>query len=164
MTKHLDELTYWRKVWRRARTLRVDVSGEAWCNHWHQHFDRDGLGSRSRLEHRKHIRPLMRAFSRVRHELAHQGKPHQVYVCIHPMDPGSDAIYVHTPNPHSEFPSHFDDLKFISMLPPLLMGLVSLAHYQVGIGKYKGQNWYTVLPRQCGCTETGTGAPPGGAA
>jgi hypothetical protein len=148
MSEHNDELKYWRGVWKAARTLHVDISGDGWCNYWHQHFDWDSRGKCSRFEHRKHIRPLMRAFSRVQCELAHQDKPHQVYVCIYPTDPGSDALYVHTPNPHSAFPAQFEDLKFISALPPLLMGLVSLDRYQIGVSECDGDKWYTIIPRQ----------------
>ncbi|MGZ5818432.1 MAG: hypothetical protein ACXWJD_06760, partial [Burkholderiaceae bacterium] len=117
MSEHTDELKYWRGVWKKARTLHVDITGENWCNYWHQHFDWDSRGKRSRFEHRKHIRPLMRAFARVCSELEKQDKPHQVFVGIYPSDPGSDALYVHTPNPHTEFPAQFEELKLITTLP-----------------------------------------------
>ncbi|MFZ6800536.1 hypothetical protein [Undibacterium sp. Di24W] len=147
MHKRKDDLKYWRELWKKARTLRVDISGENWCNHWHQHFDWDSRGEQSRLEHRKHIRPLMRAFSKVRNELTKQEEPFQIFVSINPSDPGSDALYVHTPNPHTDFPLVFEDLTFITTLPPLLLGLVCLKNYQVGVSGYDNEKQFTILKK-----------------
>jgi hypothetical protein len=33
------------------------------------------------------------------------GKPFQLWIVIFPHDSGSDCIFLHTPNPHSEFPT-----------------------------------------------------------
>ncbi|MEC5398831.1 hypothetical protein [Uliginosibacterium sp. H1] len=144
------ELEYWRGVWQSARTLSVDIAGDNWCNYWHEHFDWESRGTRSRLEHRKHLRPLMHAFARVQSQLHQQSKPHQVFVSIYPNDPGSDALYVHTPNPHSDYPAEFGGMQFVTWLPPLLIGVVSLDRYRVGVTRYEGDHRFTILPRQDG--------------
>lgn len=138
MSRSAEELAYWRGLWRKARGFAVDLADKGWCNYWHQHFDWYGRGKRSRFEHRKHIRPLMHTFARVQRELARQATPCQVFVRIYPSDPGSDAVYVHTPNPYSEFPDPFADCRFIDTVPPLLMGLVTLERYRIGVSECDG--------------------------
>lgn len=142
-----SEREYWLKLWRDARQFAVDLPDRQWCNYWHKHFDWHSRGSRSRFEHRKHIRPLMRAFARAQQELSQEALASQVFVQIHPQDPGSDALYIHTPNPHSEFPEPFDRCRFASVLPPLLMGLVSKERYRIGVSEYDGKRWYTIIPK-----------------
>lgn len=127
--------------------MTVNLTDKKWCDYWHIHLDREGRGERSRLEHRKHIRPLMLAFARARSELANQLTPHQVFVCIHPSDPGSDALFVHTPNPQTGFPATFEGCEFMNACPPLLMGLVDIERWKVGVSKFRGETVYTVLPR-----------------
>ena len=147
MSRCTDEVKYWRELWRKARRFSINLPEKEWCNYWHQHFDWHSRGKQSRFEYRKHIRPLMFAFARAQHELSNQPKPYQVFVRIYPADPGSDALYIHTPNPHSEFPETFDDCQFIGVVPPLLMGLVNMERYKIGVSKYEGDKWYTVIPK-----------------
>lgn len=141
-----DELKYWRHVWRKARRLSINLSDKQWCDNWHVHFDWAGRGSLSRFEHRLHIRPLMHAFARAKSELEKQMTPYQVYVRIHPADPGSDALFVHTPNPHTQFPTAFEDCQFLDACPPLLMGLVNLARFKVMVSSCEGDTSYTIVP------------------
>jgi hypothetical protein len=42
-----------------------------------------------------------------------------------------DAIYIHTENPHSEFPRIFNNLKIINALPNALVGLVDSSDYDI---------------------------------
>lgn len=147
MRRISDEGKYWRDLWKSARCFSINLPEKDWCNYWHQHFDWDSRGKKSRFEHRKHLRPLMFAFARAQRELAVQPKPYQVFVRIYPTDPGSDALYVHTPNPHTAFPEAFDDCQFVSTVPPLLMGLVSTQRYKIGVSEYEGDKWYTVISK-----------------
>jgi len=147
MRRRNDERKYWKAIWRKARRMAINLPDKKWCDYWHTHFDFESSGMRSRCEHRRHIRPLMRAFARVQCELASQSMPYQVYACIFPSDSGSDALYVHTPNPQTEFPVAFDESRFAGKVPPLLMGLVNLDSYNICISESKGCAWYTVIPR-----------------
>lgn len=147
INKANDELKYWRLLWRKARCLAINLPDKKWCDYWHTHFDWKSRGKRSRFEHRKHIRPLMFAFARVKSELANQLTPYQVFVCIYPLDPGSDAIYVHTPNPQTEFPRTFEECEFTDACPSLLMGLVDFERCKVGVSKHQGETCYTIIPR-----------------
>lgn len=147
VSKANDELKYWRLLWRKARRIVINLPDKKWCDYWHAHFDWESRGKRSRFEHRKHIRPLMFAFARAKNELANQLTPYQVFVCIYPSDPGLDALYVHTPNPQTEFPVAFEKYQFTDACPPLLMGLVDIERCKVGVSKYEGDTCYTVIPR-----------------
>lgn len=140
-----EELKYWHNIWQRARRFRVDLPNKKWCDYWHVHFDWESRGMRSRSEHRKHIRPLMLAFARARNELKDQAQSSQVFVCIYPSDPGSDGLYVHTPNPYSAFPAAFEDCKFTDTCPPLLMGLVNMRHCRIGVSVHGSDVSYTIL-------------------
>jgi len=142
-----EELKYWRILWRKARRLAINLPDKKWCDYWHMHFDWDSRGKRSCFEHRKHIRPLMFALAKTKGELARQPTPYQVFACIYPSDPGSDALYVHTPNPQTEFPAQFENCLFTDVCPPLLMGLVDLERYKIGVSKSQSDMYYTVIPR-----------------
>ena len=141
-----EELKYWRNTWSRARRFMIDLPDKKWCDYWHTHFDWESRGMRSRSQHRKHIRLLMLAFARAKNELKGQAQSFQVFACIYPSDPGSDALYIHTPNPYSAFPASFDDCKFPNICPPLLMGLVDIGRYRIGISGHGSDVTYTILP------------------
>ena len=147
-TRYAEERKYWRNIWNGARRILIDMPGMKWCDYWHIHFDWESRGKHSRHEHRRHIRPLMHAFARAQGELRRQSTPYQIFVCIHPSDPGSDALYIHTPNPQTEFPVKFNDCRFSNSIPPLLMGLVNAGRYEIGISEHKGSIWYTVIPKK----------------
>jgi len=142
-----EGVKYWHNLWRRARRFRVDLPHKKWCDYWHTHFDWESRGLRSRSEHRKHIRPLMHAFARAKNELKDHAQPSQIFACIYPSDPGSDGLYVHTPNPNSSFPTVFDKCRFTDACPPLLIGLVDMRLYQIGISTVENDVAYTILPR-----------------
>lgn len=141
-----DDRKYWRLLWRKARRISINLSGKKWCDNWHVHLDWVGRGRLSRFEHRLHLRPLMHAFARAKSELENQTKPYQVYVRIQPADPGSDALFVNTPNPHTQFPAPFEDCQFLDACPPLLMGLVNLERFKVGVSSHDGHTSYTIIP------------------
>jgi hypothetical protein len=142
-----DELKYWNNVWRRARRFEIDLPDKKWCDYWHTHFDWESRGTRSRSEHRKHIRPMMLAFARAKSELKGHAQSSQVFACIYPSDPGSDALYIHTPNPNSAFPASFDNCKFTNTCPPLLMGLVDMKQYLIGISRDGSSVSYKIVAR-----------------
>lgn len=141
------ELKYWHNIWRRASHFKVDLPDKKWCDYWHTHFDWESRGTRSRSEHRKHIRPLMLAFARAKSELKRQAQSSQVFACIYPSDPESDALYIHTPNPYSAYPALFDDCRFTNNCPPLLMGLVDMVQYRIGISGDGSSVSYKILTR-----------------
>lgn len=139
---------YWRRIWRKARTVQIGLEEKGWCDLWHMHLDWDGRGNISRTEHRRHLKPLITAFSRAQHELRTGSVPYQIFLSIHPKDAGSDALYVHTPNPQSEFPMSFDHCRFLDCVPPLLMGLVPQGRYRIGVSGNGDSQCFIIFPAE----------------
>lgn len=139
---------YYRKLWRKAHTFRVDLPRKKWCDYWHDHFDWDGVGNQSKLDRRRHLKALFHAFGRAQRELAAQPAPYQVFVNISRDDSMSDALYVHTPNPNAQnFPTDFAQRIFLSRVPPLLTGCVDLTRYRIAYQTDGKNTWYTVIPK-----------------
>jgi len=88
------------------------LSPEDWFHGWHQHLDWDGIGDLSprlrRIFLEGHAR-LFRHFALQSHRL---GKPYQLWIVLFANDAAQDAVYLHTPNPHSVFPAEFTDVQW----------------------------------------------------
>lgn len=138
---------YYRKLWKRARTFRVDLLKKQWCDLWHEHFDLNSFGDISWYHRHQHLRILFHAFRRAHAELAVQTTPYQVFLNISKDDSGADALYVHTPNPNlTTFPTEFTECKFLSVAPVLLASHVDLSRYRIGQQTFEGHIWYCVIP------------------
>lgn len=123
---------YYRQLRRKVRTFRVDLPKKKWCDLWHDHFDWNGVGNHSAIDRKKHLSALFYAFRLAQRELAAQSIPYQIFLNISCLDSGSDALYVHTPNPNStEFPIVFEGGIYLTDVPPLLMGGVDLNCYHI---------------------------------
>jgi hypothetical protein len=122
---------YYARIWRKARSYKVDMASKRWCDLWHRHFDWDGAGNESWRDRRRHLSVLLHAFRRAQAELMGFHGDHQVFALVTPSDSASDAVYVHTPNPNgTPFPM-VPFGKRILTLPPLLAGRIDMARYQV---------------------------------
>ena len=139
---------YYRTLWRKARRFHVDMETKQWCDLWHDHLDWDGKGNQSWLDRRRHVGALLHALARAKRELKSFSKPWQVFATIHPTSSTDDAIYVHTENPNgTPFPWQHERAVSVACLPSLLVGKVSLAHYEVfslGSGK---ERYFLLSPR-----------------
>ncbi len=87
------------------------LCADDWFHFWHQHLDWDGLGDLSprlrRVFLEGHAR-LFRHYALQAHLLA---KPYQIWILL-AHDAGQDAVFLHTPNPHSEFPMTYPDVQW----------------------------------------------------
>ncbi len=129
---------YYVKVWREARSFKVDIARKKWCDYFHQHFDWDGLGNKSWLDRRRHLAALLHAFRRAQIELMRFEGEYQVFASVSPADSMNDAVYVHTPNPNQTSFPMTPYGEEVSNLPPLLAGRLDLSRYRVfrhGSGK-----------------------------
>jgi hypothetical protein len=148
MNETIPDQKYYRALARKARLFRVDLVRRKWCDLWHDHFDWKGFGNRSPFHRRKHLVALCQAFRRAQRELAAQPMPYQVFINISRNDSGSDALYVHTPNPNeTKFPIDFGQYKILSKAPPLLAGRFNLEDYCIYTQSNEENTWYTVVPR-----------------
>lgn len=140
---------YYRRLFDKARAFRIDMPAKQWCDLWHEHLDWRGHGNHSHADHRHHLRALFLAFARARRELAAQSGSFQIFLNISLRDAGSDALYVHTPNPSgTAFPLDFSDVRELQHVPGLLRGLCSTQHCWVGIQRTGDAVWYVVMSRE----------------
>jgi len=130
----------------RARRFKINIERKLWCNMWHTHFDWKGFGNISRFHRNRYLQVLFRCFCSVRAELKGLSRPYQVFITIHERDSGQDALFVHTPNPHTTFPVVFSEHEFVDFVPPLLSPHVNLG--QCRIGRFVGGDGmsYVVMP------------------
>lgn len=123
--------TYYKQMWKKARSYQVGMAKKVWCDYSHQHLDWNGLGNRSWLDRRRHLAALLHAFNRAQRELLGFSGPYQVFASVTPADSASDAVYVHTPNPNgTPFPMKPLGVR-VSSLPPLLAGRIDPSRYEV---------------------------------
>ena len=74
-------------------------------DHWHQHLDWDGLGNLSPRLRRIFIEGHARLFRYLAQQAHRLGQPYQIWIGLNLNDAGCDAVYMHTANPHTEFPT-----------------------------------------------------------
>ena len=138
---------YYHRLTRRARMFRVDIDQRAWLNLWHEHFDWEGHGDLGWRHRRRHLSVLLQALARARVELGCASMPSQLFAIVHPRDSASDALYVHTENPHNpDFPYQLSG-RPLETLPPLLAGRVDLALYEVLANVQEDGTTYVIRPR-----------------
>ena len=145
--KQLPDERYYYRLTRKASLFRVDIEKHEWLNLWHQHFDWEGFGDLGWRHRRRHLAVLLRALMRARIELSSSRKPHQLFAIVHTKESASDAIYVHTENPHNtEFPCKLSGQE-LEVLPSLLAGRVNLTLYAVLVRHHEEGTTYVIQPR-----------------
>jgi len=91
------------------RQLALDWDACGWCDLWHAHdlaldpAAPDGL--------QRHVAELEQLLERVLAFARRRRGPWQVWLSLDPDDPEQDAVYLHTPNPQSDFPARFDRVE-----------------------------------------------------
>ena len=93
---------YYRGIARTAE--RFAPSLEGWFNFSHWHTDWHGRGNASWRARKAHLDALFTMFGRLRRQLAIRNGSFQCWVLVDGCDSAGDALYLHTPNPQSEFP------------------------------------------------------------
>ncbi|WP_142288253.1 hypothetical protein [Bacillus sp. EAC] len=58
---------------------------------------------------KQHIKDQVSLYDKLLKELESFQKPYQSWICIHEEDTGSDAVYIHTPNPIDDYFTHFPE-------------------------------------------------------
>jgi hypothetical protein len=74
------------------------------------------------------------------------GGPFQVWLRVDESDSGQDSFYVHTPNPHSEFPFDFSEVTWGGDLPEILSGIIDPAEYRFGRSEWEGDQTFWLCP------------------
>lgn len=84
-----------------------------WWDLWHYHSDWDGWGNRAWYLRRAHVSALAKVFQTIASRRAEFHTPFQTWISLSGFDAGTDATYLHTPNPnHQNFPLRLPDIRF----------------------------------------------------
>jgi hypothetical protein len=78
-----------------------------WFHFGHYHLDWNGVGDLAPRVRRIFLEGYARVFRHFALQAQRLGKPYQLWISLHVDDAGQDAVYLHTPNPHSAFPAEF---------------------------------------------------------
>ena len=133
LKKFRGKKRYFRKLWSSVENYQTHVDDNSWYDYWHRHLDFFGLGNDSLQVRRAHIKAHISLYTRILTQLEQLNKPYQTWVCIHDEDTGSDAVYIHTPNPNSDdFPAKFDFLKWDCKLPNAFSDLIDKTQFNIG--------------------------------
>ena len=126
-----------------ANTFVLDRSD--WYNYWHKHVDWEGEGNCDPIVRRACLEALVTMMTRARAQLL-AGGPFQVWLRVDESDSGQDAFYVHTPNPHSEFPFDFSEVSWGEELPEALCGTIDPAEFRIGRSDWEGYRTFWLCP------------------
>jgi hypothetical protein len=107
---------------------------DGWHYYDHWHLDWDGIGDFNPRIRLITIEAHLRIFSAIAKEASVLNLPFQLFISLARRDAGQDAVYLHTPNPHSAFPAEFDNVEW--GVPDLEEQLsIFLPHFQFIAGK-----------------------------
>ena len=118
--RHLGRLR--RSVINEVCAAKISLDEESWFNVWHHHLDWNGLGQQSRRWRTFFCEQHYRLLFRYHSQILTSGYLAQTWVWFDLQFAGHDAVYVHSPNPHSPFPMKMElDEIDPSELPPELV-------------------------------------------
>jgi hypothetical protein len=105
---------YYRSLRRRAEQepLPLPLSPDLWCHFWHYHADWPGWGNLGWRHRKEHLRAHGVVFRRIVSRASAFALPFQTWILLSLEDAGQDAVYLHTPNPHSSFPCILTDVDW----------------------------------------------------
>ena len=89
-----------------------DIDPEGWFYYYHVHLDWDGIGDLGAQIRLQTLEAHLCIFKKYADALTQFAKPYQLFMSFFIEDAGQDAVYVHSENPHSDFPAVFDDVHW----------------------------------------------------
>jgi len=126
-----DLKKHYRGIERDIRNFNIDLSSENWYNGWHHHLDFNGFSDIS-YKHRKiHMSYYLKLLNKIEILTKDCTKEFQTWIFIDGEWGGYDAIFIHTQNPHSDFPMIINDIEFSGELPNFLTGLFDITKYAI---------------------------------
>ncbi|MFJ8261011.1 hypothetical protein ACIQ4I_03485 [Rummeliibacillus sp. NPDC094406] len=155
MKKFRGKKRYFRNLWREARIKYYDLEfGKgSWFDLWHTHLDFYGHGNTSLKIRKEQIKAYIALHNDFLEKLQEFEKPYQLWIEIVDEEAGSDAIYLHTPNPNEDnFPFKIDNLNWNCTVPKYLKDLINLNEFNVGHYKCEceSSNIYIIQSKNSG--------------
>jgi len=93
---------------------KLDFSGgkKSYFDFWHLHVDFAGDGNKDWETRKKFLDEQLKAFAYLKTKLDVYPHQFQIWICIDEEDSSQDGVYIHSPNPNSEyFPHTVEDNK-----------------------------------------------------
>jgi hypothetical protein len=87
---------------------KLDFSGgqDSYFDFWHLHVDFDGDGNKDWKTRKKFMDEQLKAFEYLKTKLATYPHPFQLWIGVDEDDSSQDGVYIHTPNPNSDYFPH----------------------------------------------------------
>ena len=127
--KYRGNQRYYRALDESAASFNADLTG--WSNLAHWHVDWNGRGNVSWQARKAHLAALFTMFQRLLDQLAVHEEPSQCWLLIDATNSANDALYLHTPNPHTPFPMELTGIDWNAEVPATLQAFV-LNEWTVG--------------------------------
>ena len=125
---------YFRAMRKDAEAFELP-SGSEWFNLSHHHVDWESRGDYSPEKRRACIEAILLVFEAAVSQSKSLSLPCQVWALLDPADSGQDAVYFHTPNPHTAYPYEFEGVIWNGQRPALLEGVSLPAEVDVGVSR-----------------------------
>lgn len=100
------------KILKEAKGYEVEIEPDEWFYYDHVHLDWDGIGDLGAQIRLQTLEAHLCIFKKYVHALTQFDKPYQIFMSFFIDDAGQDAVYIHSENPHSDFPAIFDDVQW----------------------------------------------------
>lgn len=116
-----------------AEHSKLDFGKASWFNLWHIHLDFKGNGNRSIKLRRAYIKAHLTLYKGLAVKLEASEMSFQSWVSVDIADAGSDAIYIHTPNPiEDNFPLMLENIDWEADVPFYFRDLINFKEFEVG--------------------------------
>lgn len=135
MKKFRGRNRYYKTMEKRINVFVPHHEADSWYNLWHWHLDNRGRSAISVKERRNHLRYYIQILEIISNSRMSKTKEFQSWIFIDQECPSCDALFIHTDNPHSEFPQKFLDINWQVTLPDWMNGLINTLEFTIGKGK-----------------------------
>ncbi|AKG36180.1 hypothetical protein [Paenibacillus durus] len=128
-----------KKHYRRIRKNLINIplhldDKESWYNMWHVHVEGKGISNISLKHRRSHIKELLNFLDGVEDHSRNSKLPFQTWIHIDAESGTCDSLYIHTPNPHTEYPYIIATKITKEMkVDPMFAGIIDEKNYENGI-------------------------------
>ena len=95
-----------------VETSQLHTGPDDWYAYWHHHLDWYGLGNLNPRIRLIFLEGYAKLFDRYAQQAPELGKPYQLWISLTIHDAGQDAVFLHTPNPHADFPARLNHVNW----------------------------------------------------
>ena len=103
---------YYRKLRENADKFRLIENADHLFNLWHCHIDSKSISSLGWKHRKAHLDSLFIIYNQLVAETKILKNPFQLWLIVHEKNGYDDSVYLHTPNPHTEFPCILRNVKW----------------------------------------------------